>query len=290
MANRVTSAVPRLAVDMGGTTTRIALVRGATILERREVPTRAAAGPDAMVAALIDALSPWRASCDEVRVAATGRVHGGHVSAVNTVTLPGWTDVPLARLLTTALGRPVLVVNDAHAAAWGEYRHGSGIGTQDFAFVTVSTGIGAGIVGAGRPLVGARGQAAHLGFLATQGAAFLEAFASGTAIADRAGSAMGAATTTRAVFEAARAGDARAEAVVASAVEALADALVTLRWVVDPQRVAIGGSVGLAERYLDRLRAACDRRPDVRGLELVPARLGADAGLIGAAAWEAPRP
>lgn len=275
----------RLAADLGGTSTRVALVRGAVVVERRELPTRADAGPDAVIAALLRTIGTWVERSDTLHVAATGRVHQGRVSAVNSGTMPGWSDIDLAERLSATLQRRVVVVNDAHAAAWGEYRYGRGVGVEDFAFVTVSSGVGAGIVANGRPLVGARGLAAHLGFLPHERAVFLEAIASGRAIAERASTRLGRAVSTRAVFAAADAGDSVAERVVDQAVEALADALVTLRWVIDPARVAIGGSVGLAPGYVERLRAALRRRADADGLEVVPAGLAGDAGLIGAAAW-----
>lgn len=303
-----TSGPPRLALDVGGTSTRAALVRGARVLERREAATPARAGPEAVVAAAAELLAPLAGAADVVCVAATGRVAGGRVTAVNPATLPGWDAFPFAEALAARCGLPVRVVNDAHAAAWGEARWGAGRGARDFVFVTVSTGVGGGIVAGGRLLTGARGLAGHLGFLgsgfrpaagaggegappgqvdAVTGAAaprrFLEQHASGSAIARLGSAAYGAALTTREVFARAAAGDPRAEAVLASAVEALARALVDLRWLVDPARVALGGSVGLAPGYLGRLRAALARLEPDDPLAVVAAQLGADAGLIGAA-------
>jgi predicted NBD/HSP70 family sugar kinase len=85
------------------------------------------------------------------------------------------------------------------------------------------------------------------------------------------------------VFAAADAGDPAADAVVEAAVERLAAALVDLRWLVDPARVAIGGSVGLAPGYLARLRDALALREPDGPLPVVVAELGGDAGLLGAA-------
>ncbi len=275
-----------LAVDLGGTTTRVALVRGASVIERREAPTPAGAGPDAVVAELAGLLGTWRSLCDRVCLAATGRVHAGRVSAVNRATMPGWEAYPLAAELSARIGLAVHVMNDAHAAAWGEYVYGAGRGCRDFAFVTVSTGIGAGLVVAGRLARGARGMAGHIGFLPGTGpdGAILEAEASGSGIARAASQALGDPLTTRAVFAAAAAGDALAQSVIDAAVERLAQALVQLRWLVDPERIAIGGSVGLAHGYLPRLVAAVARLDPSARLLLVPAALGRDAGLLGAAA------
>ncbi|WP_157463459.1 ROK family protein, partial [Deinococcus pimensis] len=65
-------------------------------------------------------------------------------------TMPGWTAVPLTEWLDGVLGLPVAVLNDARAAAWGEFVEGAGRGVTQFAFVTVSTGVGAGLVLGGR--------------------------------------------------------------------------------------------------------------------------------------------
>jgi N-acylmannosamine kinase len=287
----------RLALDLGGTTTRAALVRGGRVEQRSVAPTPAREGPEAAVAVAAELLTPFVGRVDAVCVAATGRVHDGRVSAVNRTTLPGWDEFPLARALAELTGLPVRVVNDAHAATWGEARFGAGRGARDFAFVTVSTGIGAGVVAEGRLLRGARGLAGHLGFwnLAGDGVAgsvgapdggrtVLEHLASGTGIARAGSAACGEPLSTREVFERAEGGDARARAVVQEAVDALARALVDLRWLVDPERVAVGGSVGLAPGYLVALREALSRLEPEDPLAVVAADLGADAGLLGAAA------
>lgn len=287
----------RLALDLGGTTTRAALVRGGRVEERSVAPTPAKEGPEAAVAVAAELLTPFVGRVDVVCVAATGRVHDGRVSAVNRATLPGWDDFPLARALAELTGLPVRVVNDAHAATWGEARFGAGRGARDFAFVTVSTGIGAGVVAEDRLLRGARGLAGHLGFwsLAGDGIAgsvdapdggrtVLEHLASGTGIARAGSAACGEPLSTREVFERAEGGDARARIVVQEAVDSLVRALVDLRWLVDPERVAVGGSVGLAPGYLVALREALARLEPEDPLVVVAAELGADAGLLGAAA------
>lgn len=287
----------RLALDLGGTTTRAALVRGGRVEQRSVAPTPAREGPEAAVAVAAELLAPFVGRVDAVCVAATGRVHDGRVSAVNRATLPGWDEFPLARALAELTGLPVRVVNDAHAATWGEARFGAGRGARDFAFVTVSTGIGAGVVAEGRLLRGARGLAGHLGFwsLVGDGVAgsvgapdggrtVLEHLASGTGIARAGSAACGEPLGTRDVFERAAHGDTRARTVVQEAVDTLARALVDLRWLIDPERVAVGGSVGLAPGYLVALREALMRLEPDDPLAVVAAQLGADAGLLGAAA------
>lgn len=276
---------PHLAVDLGGTNLRVALVVRETIVARNEHPTPASEGPERVLLALIEAAEPWVVRSSSISVAATGRVHGGCVSALNRATMPGWDTIPVAARLEGALGRPVRVMNDAQAAAWGESRYGAGLGVDDFAFVTVSTGVGAGLVHNGRPLVGARGLAAHLGFIPGGDGVPLEQVASGRAIAERGSVAMGRRIDTVGVIAAADAGDPAARGVLEVAIATLVAALVALRWLHDPARVAIGGSVGLNPIFQRWLAEALARRPDIADLVVVPASLGADAGLIGAAAW-----
>lgn len=280
-----------LALDLGGTKIAAALVDGATLRHRQQVPTPASAGPEAVIASLLALTERVRTDANEpierVAIATTGQVLEGRVWAVNRATMPGWEGIPIAARLQTVLGCPVTLVNDAHAAAWGEHRYGAGSGCHDFLFVTVSTGIGAGVVIAEQLARGARGLAGHLGFWAVgnpPSPSILEARASGSAIARAASAVTGEAISSEAAFAGAH-HDARLARVIDEAVAELAGALVQVRWLLDPSRIAIGGSVGLATGYLERLQEATARlAPAASPMPLLRAALGADAGLLGAAA------
>jgi N-acetylmannosamine-6-phosphate 2-epimerase / N-acetylmannosamine kinase len=278
--NAARASAPVLVYDIGGTKTLAALVRGREVLARRKVPTAPEVGAAGWPDGLAQLAAEWAGRYSAAAVAATGVVTDGRWSALN----PGVLDIPrdyaLQDRLSDALGVPVTAVNDAQAAAWGEYRHGAGQG-RDLAFVTVSSGIGGGIVSGGRLLRGARGLAGSLGQVPWGGAS-LEARASGFAIAAAARSA-GYAMDAPGVFAAARDGAGWAERILADAAAALAAALVGLQAVADPQCIVIGGGVGLAEGFLDRLRAALAGFPPVLVPDVVPAGLGADAGIVGAA-------
>jgi N-acetylmannosamine-6-phosphate 2-epimerase/N-acetylmannosamine kinase len=178
---------------------------------------------------------------------------------------------------------PVEVVNDAQAAAWGEHRFGAGRG-RDMVFLTVSSGVGGGVVLGGRLLRGARGLAGSLGQSPRPGQGFvrLETLASGFAIAASA-KAAGRDADARAVFSAARAGEPWAERALAEAAGELAAAVAGLQAIVDPECIVIGGGVGLAEGFVGRLEAALGAYPAFVVPTLVRAELGVDAGIIGAA-------
>lgn len=273
---------PVLALDIGGTKALAALVRGAEVLDRRQAPTPAAVGSAAWFDGVAALAEGWKGRFSRVGIAATGLVEDGRWSALNPATLDIPDATPLAAELSARLGAPALALNDAQAAAWGEYRFGAGQG-RDMAFVTVSSGIGGGIVAGGRLLRGARGLAGSLGQVqGSAGGARLESGASGFAIA-KAASAAGYAADTRAVFAAAAWGEGWAREIVDAAAARLAAALVDLQRIVDPDCVVLGGGIGL----LDDFRAALDRRladvPPLLRPRVVPASLGADAGIIGVA-------
>ncbi|HEX2865033.1 MAG TPA: ROK family protein [Deinococcales bacterium] len=275
-----------LAVDIGGTKIAAALARGPRDLERLEARTPAASGPQAVAheaARLVERLlARTGESVTALGVAATGRVTGGQVTALNPATMPGWEAFPLPDRLTALTGLPAVVLNDADAAAWGEYRFGAGAGTRQFLFVTVSTGIGGGLVLGGKLHTSASGLQADLGFTRDRDGQPLELNASGRAL-DRAATALG--------WEDARdlmarlSTDPRAQARLEDACDRLALKLADLRPLLGLERIAIGGGLGLAPGYLETLRARLDALGPGYATPLEPARLGVDAGLVGANDW-----
>ncbi|PRD54978.1 putative N-acetylmannosamine-6-phosphate 2-epimerase [Phyllobacterium myrsinacearum] len=183
-----------------------------------------------------------------------------------------------------ALRVPLQVINDAQAAAWGEYRFGAGRG-RDIVFVTVSSGIGGGVVAGGRLLRGARGLAGSLGqTLRGNGDSLLrlEALASGFGIAEAARMA-GHPGDAKSVIAAANDHVPWANDILAGATSELATALVGVQAMVDPDCIVIGGGVGLAHGFIARLEQAFETLPETLVPTLVPAKLGVDAGVIGAA-------
>jgi len=270
-----------IALDIGGTHSRAALVEGGTITWRAHVPTPAQDGPEAVVATLTDLLRAERSEpALPIGVAIAGFVERGCVTAH--AGLPGWQAFPLATRLSEHWGRPVQVFNDARAAAWGEYQHGAGRGCSEFCFVTVSTGVGAGLVLGGRLHRARNGLDAELGETLAADGRPMEEHASGTALT-REAHALGYANAS-ALCDAADAGEPRAEAALQHAVAVLAAKLADLSVLLGITRTAVGGGLGLRPGYLPRLRAALQALPPLYHHELVPATLGCDAGLRGVAA------
>lgn len=286
---------PVLAVDVGGTRMRAALVApGGAVLRRRVEPTpRGAACPDALLALVRELVKA--AEVAEAVVGLPGRVDyaGGRLEYAPN--LPeGWPAALTEEELSPVLGVAVALANDADLAAVGEAHFGAGRHYHDVVYLTLSTGVGAGVVVGGRLVHGRRSlaeaghtvidrQAASRG-----GPATLEALASGSALArlgEEAGIVGGAPEVTRL----AAAGQPDARAVFDRVVQAAAIGVVNLAYLYSPDAVVIGGGLGLVgSLLLDPLRAHLTHHgPPGLSIEVVGAALGDDAGLSGAAAWRA---
>lgn len=287
MAGARSGATPdgrTLAVDLGGTKLLVALIEGARVIDRVEAATDRAAGPEAWVRQMADLARPWSGQFHSAGLTVTGLVKDRHWRALNPGTLAFDGRFPLHDTAEAALQVPVVVANDAQAAAWGEHAHGAGDG-KDMVFLTVSTGVGGGVVAGGRLLQGRGGVAGHFGQvlpLPEGPETRFEDGASGRFIAAE-GARLGLEADARAVFAAAAAGDARAEAVIETSARRVARLCHDLQLMFDPRYTVIGGGVGLAPGYLDRVtRAVAQFQPLVRPT-LRPAALGRDAGVIGIA-------
>jgi predicted NBD/HSP70 family sugar kinase len=195
--------------------------------------------------------------------------------------------------LTERLGLPTYVANDADAAAVGEAAFGAGVGSADVAYLTVSTGIGAGIVNGGRLVRGRRsvGEVGHtvIDWLAWRAGepSTLEQLGSGSGVARVAGEAGLGEVDARAVQDAAAAGDARAVAIWEGAVAACAAGVCNLIMAFSPSTVVIGGGLGSQQEFFGPLRARVLAHSEHHPADLtvLPSGLGDDAGLAGAAAW-----
>ena len=274
-----------IAFDIGGTNSRITLFDQGKIVLREEAPTPSREGPEAVVQNML-ALHSRLGALDEldapVGVAIAGHIVDGRVTAHNEALLTGWNDYPLQSKLSAELGRTVHILNDARAAAWGEYIFGAGRGIDEFLFITVSTGVGAGLVLNRRLHIARNGFDAEIGVTRTEGGAMLEDLASGSALARMA--AQNGYASGKALCDAADQGDARAEAMLRHGIREIAKKLADLAVMLGVQRVAVGGSVGLRPGYLERLRDELAQLGQLYQIELVHAQLGHDAGLYGVAA------
>lgn len=291
-----------LAIDIGGTKLAAALVESGNIVARRQVPM---ASDAVQFAAAIEALVEGWPRPEQVCVATTGYIDAGMVYPVNRNIISYWNGFPLHQLLRERFDCPVSLFNDAQAAAWGEYctRRDDGIGSTthpaSLLFITLSTGVGGGLVLDKRLRAGAHGLAGHVGHAPARVApadgvilcgcgrlGCLEMLASGTALARQASAVLQQRLDSAALFALATT-DPRAAAIVDNAALAVAEAIAGLHMSVDLDEVVIGGSVGLAPGMLERIASALAGLPLPCAPPLSAARLGADAGLLGAAACPA---
>jgi predicted NBD/HSP70 family sugar kinase len=195
--------------------------------------------------------------------------------------MQGWHDFDLQTTLEQATSLKTIVLNDADAAAWGEAAFGAGRDARDFVFVTISTGIGGGLILNSRLHTTPFGLEADLGFTLVNGTP-LEFLASGTVL-DRYAVVRGW-TDARDVIANALIDDG-ANMKLEESAGLIAAKLADLRVTLGITRAVIGGGLGLAPGYLERLKNNLEQLPELYQLEIVPAALGVDAGLIGAADW-----
>jgi len=295
----IVTGPPVLAADVGGTHMRAALVDPAgNVLLRRSARTPAETH---VPGALIDLLRAVGAE-DEY----------GAVSH-SVLGLPGAVDYDVGRLLwaphlpeswchqlsqaalTQRLGMAVHVANDADLAAVGEAFFGAGAGSTDVAYLTISTGIGAGVVHGGRLLHGRR-SLAEVGHTIIDWRAWqegrpstLEELGSGSGVARLALERGMGAVSAREVAAAAAEGDATALAVWQGAIAACASGVTNLVMAFSPSTVVIGGGMGRRGDFFAPVRDLVQRRAHhfPADLAVVPSKLDDDAGLVGAAAWTA---
>jgi glucokinase len=303
----VAESGPVLAVDVGGTKLAAAVVLpSGVVLSPRVRPTPPAADGETLWSALASLL---RDVVGRVGLPVIGagvgcggpmRWPAGEVSPVN---IPGWRDFPLRARLAAELGVPVRLHNDAVCAAVAEHWRGAGRGRRDMLGMVVSTGVGGGVVLADRVVDGTSGNAGHVGHIVVDpdgpacgcgGRGCLEAVARGPAVVAWAlahGWTPGrapAAADGRALATDARAGDPVALAAYDRAGTMLGRGIASAVAVLDVTAVVVGGGFAASGDLLFApLRAAYARHaglPHVRAARVLPATLGADTGLLGAAA------
>lgn len=268
-----------LAIDIGGTKTLVALVDASGVVAEATVPTERGDGPDRWLEAALAAAQPWRGRFCGVGLAVTGFVRNGCWSAMNPATLGIPENYPLIAKVEALFSTPAIAANDAQAAAWGEHAFGAGEG-RDLVFLTISTGIGGGVVLNGRVLGGLAG---HFG-LTSDGDddAFIEDRVSGRWMAAEA-LRQGHTADARQVFARAKAGEAWAMDIVAASAQRVARLCRNIQLALDPPRIVIGGGIGLVEGFVDRVRALMPLRGAVPPVEICCAELGVRAGVLGVA-------
>jgi glucokinase len=270
-----------LGLDVGGTKLAAGVVAGdGRVLSQQIAPSRREEGPSAMIERLlavgreaVEASGLTWADIRAVGIACGGPLDPDAGIILSPPNLPSWDRIPLVRIVRDAFDRPTAVDNDATAAAIAEWWFGAGRSgsVRDLVYLTISTGVGGGLILDGRPYRGAAGNAGELGHLTVDylgrpcgcgRRGCLEAYASGTNIAARAREALAGATgsaldgieplTSREVAEAAAAGDALASRIWDETTAILASSVANILDVFNPELVVLGGGVTRAGDQLLR--------------------------------------
>lgn len=305
-----------IGVDVGGTLLRAARFDSdLNLLERTEQPTLSHEGTDVVLERLYEVIrqvmpeSPE--TLDGIGVALPGPIdaEAGVLIAPPNIPLP---NSPIRDLIQKAVGGKVFIGNDADLAGLAEHQMGAGRGVRHLVYLTVSTGVGAGIIIDGKPYSG-HGQGAEVGHMVVQPGGppcgcgkpgHFESMSSGPALARDARTRLegGAESLIRdmvggdlnrvtgeVVGDAAKQGDPLARDVVRQAGEYLGIAIASLMVILNPEKFVIGGGVAkigdlLFDPMWEAIKTYCFHERYWKNVEIVPAELGADVGLVGAAA------
>jgi len=306
---------PVVAVDFGGTHIRAAYFPSEEpeTGSQTKLKTLAKEGPDAVIGRIENAIRSVLPSKQEglrIGIAAPGPLDPFSGKVLSTPNLPGWEGVNLANRISESLGCPVWINNDANLAAVGEWKHGAGRGVNDVLYLTISTGIGGGVITQGKLLLGSSGLAGELGHMKVTPEGplcgcgqygHLEAIASGPSItriarerlkAGEDSNLLGFVNTLEdlnpeILGQAAQEGDPLALSVIQDAGKAIGSHLASLVHAFNPARIVLGGGVSQLGSLLfipiqQTLEDEILHPAYLRNLKILPAELGDDAGLIGA--------
>jgi glucokinase len=302
-----------IGVDLGGTRVRVARLDTAlNIIERHETLTLAHEGYDATIKRIKGLIRRVLPTDDATPIAGIGVSAPGPLNPQTGVVvappnLPGWHNVPLGDILHEEFNLPIYVGNDANVAALAEVARGAAHGHRHAIYITVSTGIGSGIIYDGRLLLGKTGLAAEAGHMIMLAdgtrVSSLEKEAAGPALARQARARIEAGESTliaelvagdldkidaRVIGIAANQGDQMAVDIVERCGKFVGLGIVTLLHLFNPEIVIIGGGVSnIGDLLFSRIRATIEQHSLDSAywddLKLVPAGLAGDVSVIGAA-------
>jgi glucokinase len=300
-----------IAADVGGTQIRVAVfpAEGTKPLIQKKIATKARGEKaEDRLAGLIAELIPSGSHVRGIAVAAPGFLDPRAGLIISAVNIPGWQMLPLKQILQERFAVPVALGNDANLAALGEWKYGAGQGHHHLLYLTVSTGIGGGVIIDDRLLEGSRGLAGEFGHIVVEPGGplcgcgqrgHLEAVAAGPGMARWVSQqiAEGASSsltnipnpTGKDIYQAAAAGDTLAVAAFARSGRTIGRAIADFLHLFNPSIIILGGGVSMAGELLfsplrEAMREAVISPEYLNGLQIVPAALGDDCGLLGALA------
>lgn len=299
-----------IVADVGGTHIRVACFpidsQKPSCVKR--ISTKGPESPHERLMNLIATVASEEEEIAAIAVAAPGPLDPFEGIIYEAPNIPGWNNLPLRNLIHERFKVPVAIGNDANLAALGEWRFGAGVGHRHLVYITVSTGIGGGVIIDNQMLLGAHGLAAELGHVTVipdgplcgcGKRGHLEAVTSGPAIARWVEQELNQGipsilsanrpVTAKDVSQAASKGDELAQAALARGGTYLGIAIADYLHIFNPTAVIIGGGVSQSgDSFFRPMRTAMGEhvlsKKYLDGLILTPSALGDDVGLMGALA------
>jgi glucokinase len=306
-------------IDLGGTNIKIGCFDSELkLIKKISVSSDVDMGPEAVIDKMAETIKQLLADADlsledvqAIGLGTPGPAKYKQGILIAMANFPKFKNVPICKMLTERLGKPIIFDNDANVACWGEYAAGAAKGVKDIVFFTLGTGIGGGILSDGRLIQGAGGNAAELGHMiiypdgrlcgcGQRGCA--EAYASAAHTAKRATEAIEAGRqsslkkiletkgqiTSKDIYEHLAKGDKLAKEITDETAKVLAILSINMLHTTEPRKIVLsGGMINAGDLLLDRIKYYFDQyiwKLKLEPVEICFATLGEDAGITGAAA------
>lgn len=303
-----------IGIDFGGTSVKLAVLEGGELLTNvHRIRTQEYHGPDSLIDKIVEVIADVKKEFPDVAavgVGVPGAVDYGKGITYNLTNVQGWNDVALSEILAQKTGLPCVLDNDANCMAFAEWKFGAAQGTENAVCVTLGTGVGGGLILNGRVYRGATYAAGEIGQMSVDyrgvagpygNSGALERYIGNKQITEMAAEMYRAAGrdvpdphTPEAIAKLAEAGDETAIEVWEKVAEYLANSLMSIVYLLNPEIIVIGGGVSeagdlLFEPLLKNLENSLTNECFDQ-LRIVPAKFGNTAGMIGSAALAADLP
>jgi len=280
--------LPVLAIDLGGTKIITVIINNGQVIAEERCLTLADEGQQSVINRILSTIDHLLkntdpSQLDSISLAVAGAIDLERGLVTSSPHLPGWHDVQLRDMVREKYRLNTFLLNDASAAALGEHHFGVGRGINNLILLTVGTGIGGGIIINGRLYNGPCGSAGEIGHTTID--------VNGPSC--ECGN-IGCLETLEKIGVAARAGDSLALDIIAEAGTCLGVGMVNLVNIFNPEMIVVGGGVAkIGDLLLDPARQVVKERAfqiSARAVRIVPAQLGDEAGVLGAAAFALEQP
>lgn len=285
-----------LALDVGGTAVKSAIVDEANGLSDIRVSPSSPSPPDVLIQHALDVVRSYT-DFDVLAVSMTGQIDANTQSVLARTGKNGFESVnfPAGQVLQEAVQRPVFILNDANAAALAEGCFGAGKNYKDFLCLTYGTGVGGGIISDGKLYTGHLGIAGEFGHIVTHARGRVcrcrkrgcyQQYASTTALVREAKKVDPSINNAKELF-AKLSEEPKLNAVVDKWIDEIVEGLCTVSYIFNPACIVLGGGVMERPEVLEQVRVKFQKRiiPSFGKVALLPAALGNHAGLMGAAAY-----